>query len=144
MVPFGVRRGRFLRVGLGLITCLLLSCGGDDDRALSDSRLGPVGFSDAQWGALVFRDHGCTGCHSLDASPAPGGSLRGAVHTNAAAEESAESDTPAPDDAPVPHDQSWAEELLLRDAHGTDDGRVSLGLSRDEARALSAFLAATR
>jgi len=124
----------------------MLACSaGEETPPLPRSGQGPAGLSDAEWGALLFREHGCTGCHSLDASAAPAGSLRSVVQENAPeGQAQPEGDEETPDDAPVPQDESWAQELLLRPSHGEGESRVSLALSPDEARALSAFLATTR
>ncbi|NOY89585.1 MAG: c-type cytochrome [Deltaproteobacteria bacterium] len=136
MVPFGVHRGRFLRVGIALLALSAgIACGGDEDPPLPRASQGPVGLSDAEWGALLFRGRGCTGCHSLDSSESPAGSLSGIISVHRDGE--ADATDPA-------KDTRWAEELLLRDFHGAPQGRVQLELKPNEAHALSAFLARAR
>jgi len=136
MVPFGVHHGRFLRVGIALAALSVGSaCGGDEDPPLPSATQGPAGVSEAEWGALLFRDRGCTGCHSLDSSDSPAGSLSGIISPHR--DDSADTTDPA-------KDTRWAEELLLRDFHGAPQRRVQLQLKPNEAHALSAFLARTR
>jgi len=142
MVHPRVYRGRFLRLGLGLAFALLVACGGRaEEPPAPDPNQGPAGLSDAAWGALLYRDRGCSGCHSLD-SRAPNRSLGGRVVANLPVTDD-DDEEPAPDE-PTVHDQSWAEALLLESRHGTGDATVKLELSTPEARALSAFLQTCR
>lgn len=128
-------------VGLGLAFALLVACGGPrDEPPARDLGSGPAGLSDEAWGALLYRDRGCTGCHSLD-SRAPNRSLAGLVVADLPARDGDESPPPG---ALTAHDQSWAEALLLAPHHASGDERVELHLSAPQARALAAFLVTCR
>jgi len=149
MVLFGVHRGRFSRVwrALALSALLLAACGGDSELSLGESPPGPASLSDAQWGALLFQDRGCTGCHEVAGSDTR--SLAGRVSVTSPRADSdsdeASSDEASPEEAAVVvHDQEWATALLLEPDHGVGEAGVQLALGRRQAHALAAYLATCR
>ncbi len=53
----------------------LTGCVGEAPPPISEENAPPADLTPSEWGARLFVDHGCVGCHTVDGSPCPGGSL---------------------------------------------------------------------
>lgn len=139
MALSGACHGRFSRVCFRVAPWVVVACtaactGETLPPQPPPAEVGAAGLSPAHWGARLYQERGCTGCHDLgDGSR----SLSGRVTVSV---ESAEGDDSTPD----LHDEAWARDLLLREHHGAPDHPVRLELRPVEAEALAAFLAQSR